>query len=97
MNRNNGDPPVTIKADPAVAGEDMQRKSGRPRAVYAYVRSLHHIIPSTFFHLALRRRAAMGVRTEFHWDAFTALLSRPRFNISFPFHPPFHPRGRAET
>jgi len=52
-NRNNGDRLMTIKADP-VGGKDMQRKSGRPRVVYACVRSLHHIIPSTFFYLALR-------------------------------------------
>lgn len=52
-NCNNDDLPVAIKAD-SVGGEDTQRKSGRPRAMHAYVRSLHHIIPSTFFHLALR-------------------------------------------
>jgi len=39
---------VTIKADP-FGGEDMQRKFGRPRTVYAYVWSLHYIILSTFF------------------------------------------------
>jgi len=53
-NRNNGDRLMTIKADP-VGGKDMQRKSGRPRVVYACVRSLHHIIPSTFFTLRYDR------------------------------------------
>lgn len=91
-NCNNGDLPVTIKADP-VGGEDMQRKSGRLRNLYAYVRSLHHIIPSTFFftsHYDDRYGCQNGISSG------TLFPRDRRFDTSFPFHL-FWPSGQVET
>lgn len=96
-NRNNGDLPVTIKTDP-VGGEDMQRKSGRPRIAYAYVRSLHHIIPSTFFffffYLALRRPPRVSER-NFIRTLFPRVIAIAFRHFVFPSTA--SPSGQAET